>query len=150
VSAAVLGITSSVGRPETSTPTDFRHAPIEVHRNPDGTPAHGLKNQWLSGNWPGYELANLQTGQKYTQAQMTWVVPTVTYGPSSASTSSSEYSANWGGIGGFCENRLCTRVDKTLIQLGTEQDVAPDGTTQYYAWYEMFPAAETHFLRTTP
>jgi hypothetical protein len=143
VSAAVLGITSSVARPETSTPTDFRHAPIEVHRNPDGTPAHGLKNQWLSGNWSGYELANFQTGQKYTQAQMTWVVPTVTYGQSSDSTSSSEYSANWVGIGGFCENRLCTRGDKTLIQLGTEQDVAPDGTTQYYAWYEMLPAAET-------
>jgi hypothetical protein len=57
---------------------------------------------------------------------------------------SSEYSANWVGTGGFCENQLCTRGDKTLIQLGTEQDVAPDGiTTQYYAWYEMLPAAET-------
>lgn len=31
-----------------------------------------------------------------------------------------------------------------MIQLGTEQDVAPGGATPYYyAWYEMLPAAET-------
>jgi len=143
VGAWVFGITSSVGSQEPSLTAGLRHAPIEAHRNPDGTAAHGLRNQWLSGNWSGYELANFQTGQKHTQAQMTWVVPTVTYGQSSDSISSSEYSANWVGIGGFCENRLCFKADKTLIQLGTEQDVAPDGTTQYYAWYEMLPAAET-------
>jgi peptidase A4-like protein len=74
---------------------------------------------------------------------MTWVVPTVTYGQSTDTTSSTEYSANWVGIGGFCENWLCSRGDHTLIQLGTEQDVAPDGTTQYYAWYEVLPQAET-------
>lgn len=145
VATGILGITSSVGSQEPSPTAGLRHAPIEVHRNPDATPAHGLRSQWLSGNWSGYEFANFQTGQKYTQAQMTWVVPTVTYGSSSDSTSSAEYSANWVGIGGFCENRLCTRGDKTLIQLGTEQDVAPDGTTQYYAWYEILPAAETPF-----
>ena len=83
--------------------TRLKHAPIQVHRNPDSTPAHGLRNQWLSGNWSGYELANFQTGQKYTHAGMTWVVPTVTYGACSDSTSSSEYSANWVGIGGFIQ-----------------------------------------------
>jgi hypothetical protein len=143
IGGAVLGITSSVGNQGSSNTAGVRHAPIEVHRNPDGTPAHGLRNQWLSNNWSGYEVANFQTGQKFTQAQMSWVVPTVTYGSSSDSTSSIEYSANWVGIGGFCENRLCSRADRTLIQLGTEQDVAPDGTANYYAWYEMLPAAET-------
>jgi Peptidase A4 family len=145
VAITVLGIAFPTKNQEPSTPPGYKHSPIHVHRNPDGTAAHGIRNEWLSGNWSGYELANFQTGQKYKQAQMTWVVPTVTYGASSDSTSSSEYSANWVGIGGFCEDRLCTRGDKTLIQLGTEQDVSPspNGATQYYAWYEMLPAAET-------
>ena len=143
VDAAVLAVTYAMGSQESPNGVGFKHPPIDVRRNPDGTPERGLRNQWLSNNWSGYELANFQTGQKYTQAQMTWVVPTVTYGASTDSTSSVEYSANWVGIGGFCENRLCSRADRTLIQLGTEQDVAPDGTTQYYAWYEMLPAAET-------
>ena len=69
-------------------------------------------------------VANYQTGLKYTSASMTWVVPTVRYGASTDTTSSTEYSANWVGIGGFCANRLCTRGDHTLIQLGTEQDVS--------------------------
>lgn len=128
---------------QSAAPPRVSHPPIEVRRNPDGTPERGLRNQWVSNNWSGYEVANFQTGQKYTAAQMSWVVPKVTYGQSTDSTSSIEYSANWVGIGGFCENRLCTRADRTLIQLGTEQDVAPGGATQYYAWYEMLPAAET-------
>lgn len=119
------------------------HSPIHVHRNPDSTPERGLRDQWISSNWAGYEVAHFQTGAKYTSAQMTWIVPTVTYGQSTDSTGSTEYSANWVGIGGFCESQLCFRGDNTLIQLGTEQDVAPDRSTQYYAWYETLPAAET-------
>lgn len=139
-----LALAAGIGSATRQSPVSGgQHAPIEVRRNPDGSPARGLRNQLVSSNWSGYEVANYQTGQKYTQAQLTWVVPTVTYGASTDSTSSSEYSSNWVGIGGFCENRLCTRGDRTLIQLGTEQDVAPDGTVQYYAWYEMLPAAET-------
>ncbi len=139
VAAVALGF----GWQQAATPQRIKHSPIQIRRNPDGTPERGLRNQWVSSNWSGYELANFQTGQKYTSAYVTWVVPTVTYGQSTDSASSTEYSANWVGIGGFCENRLCTRADRTLIQLGTEQDVSPSGTTQYYAWYEMLPAAET-------
>jgi hypothetical protein len=74
---------------------------------------------------------------------MTWVVPMVAYGQSTDTTSSTQYSANWVGIGGFCTNQLCTRGDHTLIQLGTEQDVSASGTRNYYAWYEVLPQAET-------
>lgn len=139
---AVLAVIPPSASPE---PPKHRlwHSPIHVRRNDDGTPAHGLRNQLVSGNWSGYEVANYQTGQIYTQAKFTWVVPTVTYGASTDTVSSPEYSSNWVGIGGFCENSLCTRVDNTLIQLGTEQDVAPSGATNYYAWYEMLPAPET-------
>jgi hypothetical protein len=122
---------------------------VQLHRNPDGSPQRGLRNQFISTNWSGYVVANYQTGVKYTSASMSWVVPVVVYGPSTDTTSSTQYSANWIGIGGFCANLLCTRGDHTLIQLGTEQDVSPpsdgspSGVANYYAWYEVLPQAET-------
>ncbi len=144
VLAATVGVTAlSVAAEQQPGPRQLKHAPIHLHRNPDGSPERGLRNQFVSTNWSGYVVANYQTGLKYTSASMTWVVPTVRYGASTDTTSSTEYSANWVGIGGFCANRLCTRGDHTLIQLGTEQDVSPSGATQYYAWYEVLPQAET-------
>src|SRR6516164_5994586 len=89
----------------------------------------------------------MRSSSSRTSASMTWVVPTVSFGQSTDTTSSTQYSANWVGIGGFCANQLCTRGDHTLIQLGTEQDVSPSpppsGTANYYAWYEVLPQAET-------
>jgi hypothetical protein len=148
--AASAGLAASI-LPLHQPPTapGVRHAPIHVRRNPDGTPVRGLRNQLVSYNWSGYVVAHYLTGQHYTSAQLTWTVPTVTYGPSTDTTSSNQYSANWVGIGGFCENRVCFRADKTLIQLGTEQDVSSTGATQYYAWYEMLPAAETPITTLT-
>jgi hypothetical protein len=141
VLAAMAG--AAAGPVALSSPPRLTHAPIEIRRNLDGSPEAGLRNQWVSSNWSGYVVAKFQTGSKFTSAQMTWVVPAVTYGKSSDSTNSHEYSANWVGIGGFCKSLACSAADQTLIQLGTEQDVAPDGTTNYYAWYEKLPAAET-------
>jgi hypothetical protein len=123
----------------TFVPAPLKHAPVHVRRNPDATPERGHRNQLISSNWSGYAVAHYLTGKAYTSARLTWVVPSVSYGSSTDSTGSSEYSSNWVGIGGFCENSFCTRVDNTLIQLGTEQDAAPNGATQYYAWYEMLP-----------
>jgi hypothetical protein len=142
--AATIGMTAvSFAAQQQTPPARLKHAPIHVHRGPDGTPERGVHNQFISSNWSGYVVANYQTGRKYTSAQMTWVVPTVSYGTSTDTTSSAEYSANWVGIGGFCENVLCTRGDNTLIQLGTEQDVSLSGVASYYAWYEVLPQAET-------
>jgi peptidase A4-like protein len=144
VLATAVGVTalSAAAEQQPGLP-QVKHAPIHLHRNPDGSPERGLRNEFVSTNWSGYVVANYQTGLKYTSTSMTWIVPTVSYGASTDTTSSAEYSANWVGIGGFCENRLCTRGDNTLIQLGTEQDVSPSGTRQYYAWYEILPQAET-------
>ncbi|HJU19549.1 MAG TPA: G1 family glutamic endopeptidase [Stellaceae bacterium] len=139
VGVAGLALFAFPQSPSTPVP---RHGPIHVRRHHDGSLKRGLRNEWISNNWSGYELANFQTAQKYTEAQMSWVVPTVRYGPSTDTTSSPQYSANWVGIGGFCENSACFEADNTLIQLGTEQDVAADGTTQYYAWYEVLPQPE--------
>ena len=116
------------------------HGPIEVHRLEDGSLARGPHNEFMTSNWSGYAIAHYQTGQTYTWAGGTWVVPTVTFGPTQSGTTE-EYSATWVGIGGFCMNALCTRADKTLIQLGTSQYVSSSGAVSYFAWYEMLPQA---------
>jgi hypothetical protein len=120
----------------------FRHAPVRILRNPDATPARGRRNQIVSGNWSGYVVARYMTGERYRSAKMTWIVPAVSYGASKDSTKSAEYSDEWVGIGGFCEDALCTSEDETLIQLGTEGDVSPSGKTVYYAWFERLPEYE--------
>ncbi len=61
-------------------------------------------------------------------ANGSWIVQTV------AASRKPTYSAQWVGIGGF--------FDSTLIQTGTSSDSA-SGATNYYAWYELLPAAET-------
>jgi len=79
---------------------------------------------WSSSNWSGYALSN----GTYHSITGQWVVPTVA--PAKGST----YSSSWIGIDGF--------NDSDLIQTGTEQDYT-SGSAQYYAWWEILPAAET-------
>lgn len=142
--AATIGMTALSSAAERQTPPPrLKHAPVHLRRGLDGNLERGVRGQFISSNRSGYVVANYQSGLKYTSAQMTWIVPTISYGASNDTTSSNEYSANSVGIGGFCENRLCTRGDNTLIQLGTEQDVLPSGVASYYAWYEVLPQAET-------
>jgi Peptidase A4 family len=133
------------GEPNT---TSLRtHGPIQVHRLDDGSLARGPRNEFSTSNWSGYAIGSYQSGQKYTWAGGTWAVPTVSFGPTQSATDE-EYSATWVGIGGFCLNALCSRVDRTLIQLGTSQYVSSSGATTYFAWYEMLPAAPVRTLRT--
>ena len=54
-----------------------------------------------------------------------WIVPKVNV------SSGDGYSSAWIGIGG--------QLDKTLIQVGTEQDVV-NGQDTYTAWYEVLPS----------
>ena len=82
---------------------------------------------WASSNWSGYALTSPPSGG-YTSITGSWVVPPVS--PSKGST----YSSTWIGIDGF--------NNSNLIQTGTEQDYASGGA-QYYAWWEILPAAET-------
>jgi hypothetical protein len=82
---------------------------------------------WGSSNWSGIDLNTVSSA--VTKVTGSWQVPTVTgsgYG----------YSSTWVGIDGD--------QSSTVEQIGTEQDTvataAHDGTPQYYAWYEMYPA----------
>jgi hypothetical protein len=133
---ALLAVPSD--RPIPDAPSLAVHGPIQPHRNDDGSLKRGARNEISTSNWSGYAVAHFETGQTYLSATATWTVPAVTFQPD-ASGSTAEYSSTWVGIGGFCENALCTKADRSLIQLGTEQDVSSGGVTQYYAWYEMLP-----------
>jgi Peptidase A4 family len=128
--------------PAPSSAAPLRHAPVRILRNPDATPARGRRNEMLSENWSGYVAARFMTGELYRSAQMTWIVPAISYGESNDSTRSAEFSDEWVGIGGFCEDALCSREDATLIQLGTTEVVSPSGGTVYYAWFERLPEYE--------
>ena len=136
--AAVAMLVPRPDWPATYAPSLIVHGPIQPHRKDDGSLGRGARNEIDTSNWSGYAVAKFETGQSYLSAQATWTVATVTYQPD-ASGSAAQYSSTWVGIGGFCENALCTNVDRTLIQLGTEQDVSSTGAAQYYAWYEMLP-----------
>jgi hypothetical protein len=114
-----------------------KHVPIELLRDENGDPIRTSDATYTSENWSGYVLPKFQTKQHYTAAQATWTVPTVTYQGVPA------LSASWIGIGGFCKTAKCKKgqVDKTLIQLGTAQQTVSSSETDYWAWYEMLPAA---------
>ena len=62
--------------------------------------------------------------------------------PQAAQTSVKTYSAIWVGMDGY---KSVTQT--TVEQVGTEQDYI-NGTPQYYAWYELYPAA-SHMINNT-
>ncbi len=109
--------------------------PVLPARTPQGQVLRNVRHQVTTQNWSGYAVAKYETGSNYTSASATWVVPTATVPPGQ----SAGYSSSWVGIGGFCMNSICSKVDRSLIQLGTEQDASSSGVTQYYAWWETLP-----------
>ncbi len=94
------------------------------------TPRRPYKNTQYALNWAGYVVASDFNNPQpiVTMANGSWIVQTVSTSKKPA------YSSQWVGIGGYFES--------TLIQTGTESD-SGQGTTNYYAWYELLPAAET-------
>jgi hypothetical protein len=117
-----------------SHPSPFQPASLRSH-------GQGLKlgvfNANQSSNWFGYNQGALEPGKSmFTSITGDWTVPTATQHASGQAESSSD----WIGIGGGCMDTSCTTTDSTLIQTGTEQDVASNGAASYSAWYELIPA----------
>jgi hypothetical protein len=139
VAAAAIGMAYQGDTRAPNMASHIKHAPVQVHRNDDGSLARGRNNEITTSNWSGYAVANFETGQSYNAAQATWTVPGVTFDSADKSGAVADYSSTWVGIGGYCENPLCTKVDRSLIQLGTEQDVSSAGVTTYSSWYELLP-----------
>ena len=108
-----------------------------------GAPAARAAAASQSQNWFGYAQNVLATGSVVTQVSATWHVPTV----QQRVAGEAESSAVWTGVGGGCLGQDCSSgaTDETLIQAGTEQDVAANGTTSYSAWWEAVPAPEVIF-----
>lgn len=98
--------------------------------------AHAGLNMSQSNNWSGYNQGLLETSTPFQSISGTWVVPTAT----AHKKGEDEFSSSWVGIGGGCLETSCLATDNTLIQAGTEQDVAADGTASYSTWYELIPA----------
>jgi hypothetical protein len=90
-----------------------------------------------SSNWFGYNQGSLEQGHKlFHSITGNWTVPTA----SQHTKGQAQYSSDWIGIGGGCVDAGCAVGDSTLIQTGTEQDVASNGTPSYSAWWEVIPA----------
>lgn len=80
----------------------------------------------VSLSWAGYLISTSldQPQPEINQVIGSWVVPKVN------TTTGDAYSSMWIGVGG--------QFDKTLIQVGTEQNYV-GGKEIYNAWYEMLP-----------
>lgn len=74
--------------------------------------------------WSGYAI---ERGQRYTSITGSWIVPRVSY-QTYPGYPNAELSTTWIGIGGDGN-------DKTLIQLGTTQNIDSSGKVKYSAWY---------------
>src|SRR5881394_406517 len=89
-----------------------------------------------SSNWFGYNQGTLEKGNKlFNSISGDWTVPTATQHTSGQAESSSD----WIGIGGGCVDSGCAVTDSTLIQAGSESDIASNGRASYSAWWEIIP-----------
>jgi hypothetical protein len=107
---------------------------------------HGIGggfNTNQSSNWSGYNIGadypQVAIGTTFTSVSGEWTVPAATQ----HTKGQAEDSASWVGIGGGCVTDNCSVTDNTLIQAGTEQDVAASGQASYDAWWEIIPEPET-------
>jgi hypothetical protein len=83
----------------------------------------------VSQNWAGYVAGDSSGSTQFSSVSGSWVQPTAKCG------SGQTYSAFWVGIGGSGSG------SGALEQTGTQADCNADGSTEYYAWYELVPAA---------
>ncbi len=105
--------------------------------------SHGIVRPFAaneSTNWSGYNQGSqARGGVLFHEIAGDWTVPT----PTQHKLGEAEYSSDWIGIGGGCVDASCSVGDNTLIQTGTEQDIASNGTRTYTAWWEIIPEPET-------
>ena len=129
--AALVPVAASAAAPASASAVGHR-----VHLVSSATRFHTAE----SSNWFGYNQGALDH-TRFTSISANWTVPTA----SQHTPGNDEFSSTWIGIGGGCPDTGCGTgaTDPTLIQAGTEQDVAADGTASYSAWWEIIPEPET-------
>jgi Peptidase A4 family len=130
------GLTISVAICSASATSAFAQGRLTAH----GQVLKVTANTNQSSNWFGYNQGSLEQGgtppKRFSSIAGNWTVPTATQHVKGQD----EYSSDWIGIGGGCVDAGCVVTDNTLIQTGTEQDVAANGSTSYSAWWEVIPA----------
>ncbi len=108
-------------------------------------PPQGRLNAGQSSNWFGYNQGALESGGGlFHSIAANWTVPHARQ----HQKGQAEDSSDWIGIGGGCVNSGCGVSDSTLIQTGTEQDVAAGGAASYSAWWEVIPAPSVPIAMT--
>jgi hypothetical protein len=101
--------------------------------------ATGASEQ-VSSNWAGYVAGGSNSNTQFSNVSGSWVQPT------SKCSSGQDDAAFWVGIGGddgqssSYGSSLGDGSSTSLEQIGTEGNCTGNGT-QYYAWYELVPAA---------
>ncbi len=121
--AALLAVGLTGGQAGAAPAHGLRSTPLAGQRIVD---PHGRILHSTSSNWAGYSA----TGGTFTNVSANWVQP------AGSCTSQTSYSAFWIGIDGDGSN--------SVEQTGSEVDCS-GGVPQYYAWYEMYPAAPVNF-----
>ena len=108
--------------------------------------ATSAANEAVSQNWAGYVVGGSDSSTQFSNVSGSWVQPT------SKCSSGQDYAAFWVGIGGsgqssssvgqssFGQSSLGDGSSTSLEQIGTQGDCTGNGT-EYYAWYELVPAA---------
>jgi Peptidase A4 family len=98
-------------------------------------------SEQVSSNWAGYVVGGSDSNTQFSNVSGSWVQPT------SKCSAGQDDAAFWVGIGGddgqsssFGQSGLGDGSSTSLEQIGTEGNCTGNGT-QYYAWYELVPAA---------
>ena len=85
----------------------------------------------VSSNWAGYvAFPSARTGRAFSSISGSWIQPTAT-----CTAAGESASAIWVGLGGYSSH------SPGLEQIGTDSDCSPHGTSTYYSWFELLPAA---------
>jgi hypothetical protein len=92
--------------------------------------ASNAQQEAVSQNWAGYVVGDSTTGSGFSSVSGSWVQPSV-----KCDSGGQDYSAFWVGLGGSSEG------SQALEQVGTQSDCTSGAGTDYYAWYELVPAA---------
>jgi hypothetical protein len=124
--AVVLAAGLTAGQASAAPRQGVRLTPVAGQRIVD---PHGRILHSTSSNWAGYSA----TGTTFNSVSASWVQP------AGSCTSQTTYAAFWIGIDGDGSN--------SVEQTGSEVDCV-GGSPQYYAWYEMYPAAPVNFSNT--
>ncbi len=103
--------------------------------------ATSAASESVSQNWAGYVVGGSDSSTQFSNVSGSWVQPT------SKCSSGQDDAAFWVGIGGddgqsssLGQSGLGDGSSTSLEQIGTEGNCTGNGT-QYYAWYELVPAA---------